>query len=287
MGEPMKINKVIISNDNTKKYFINAGEECKTHIEACLLNLPKYGYIICVSSQIGCSQNCMFCAAGNNGFLRNLTALEIEEQIRLIVENTPELKHNSFQVTYMGSGEPLCNYKNVFYSINSIRKRYSNLCKVNISTTCPICAKECFESIQWEKYKDFLHFQYSLHFPNDKARYKYLCPHLMKISDAIRSFNHICSLINDIYKINYIPFNALNDDDESIIELTQIMSTTKNAVLKLSEMCEIRESSLLPTQNFEAFSIKVKERIREIETFKSEGIDINAGCGQFYNESII
>lgn len=285
-SNPMKITKTIVSNDNTKKYFIDVGETSQTHIEACLLNLSKYGYIICVSSQIGCSQKCRFCASGNNKFLRNLTALEIEEQIRLIIENTPELKHEDFQVTYMGSGEPLCNYQNVFDSIDRIRAKFPKLSKVNISTTCPISAQKCFKDIAWEKYKNFLHFQYSLHFTNDSDRYKFLYPQLMEISEAIGNFNRICTILNDTYKINYIPFDTLNDNDKSIKELIIIMNTAKNAVLKISTMCEINGSSLLPTKSFEAFSTKVKNSIENVEIFNSDGVDINAGCGQFYNESI-
>lgn len=283
----MRIIKTILSKDNTKKYFIDMSEECKTHIEACLLNLPKYGYILCISSQIGCSHKCKFCAAGNNGFLRNLTSSEIEEQIRIIVENTQELKQKKFQVTYMGSGEPLCNYKNVFTSIDNIRNKFHNLQKVNISTTCPIVAKECFEVIDWKKYENFLHFQYSLHFTNDERRYKFIHPQLMKISDAINNLNRVSVILNDVYKINFIPFEGVNDNIKSIEDLTEIMKTTQNAILKLSKMCEVDEASLAPSKSFESFSAQIMKIIKNVEVFNSDGTDINAGCGQFYNESIL
>ncbi len=283
----MKITKIIISDDNTQKYFIDVGEESKIHIEACLLNLPKYGYIICVSSQLGCSQKCKFCAAGNTGFIRNLTAREIEEQIQLIVSSVPVLEYEKFQVTYMGSGEPLCNYKNVFDSIDNIRQKFKNLSKVNISTTYPTCAKEFLEKVNWQKYKDFIHFQYSLHFTDDTERYEFLYSQLVKISDAICSLNHISKLLNDSYKINYIPFDSINDDDNHINELIKIMNTTKNAVLKISTMCEINGTSLMPSRAFSDFSKRVKNKIENVEIFNSDGIDINAGCGQFYNESIL
>ena len=149
-----------------------------------------------------------------------------------------------------------------------------------------ISAQKCFKDIAWEKYKNFLHFQYSLHFTNDSDRYKFLYPQLMEISEAIGNFNRICTILNDTYKINYIPFDTLNDNDKSIKELIIIMNTAKNAVLKISTMCEINGSSLLPTKSFEAFSTKVKNSIENVEIFNSDGVDINAGCGQFYNESI-
>ncbi len=282
----MKIIKITTSNDNTKKYFFSVNG-CSTHIEACLLNLSKYGYIICVSSQIGCSQKCKFCAAGNNGFLRNLSVKEIEEQVSLIVEDNTELKNKKFQVTYMGSGEPLCNYQNVFSSIDCLRNNFSNLCKVNISTTCPSCAKEFFEEIEWQKYKNFLHFQYSLHFTSDDQRHEFLYPQLMKIADAINNLDYISTILNDVYKINYIPFDKVNDKIENIEELVELMKTTKNAVLKLSKMCEINEAILIPSKVFDSFSKQIMSRMSNVEVFNSDGTDINAGCGQFYNESIL
>ena len=109
----MKIKNVVISNDNTKKYYFDVSEECDSHVEACLLYLERYGYIICVSSQMGCSQKCKFCAAGPGGFIRNLTSLEIQEQVRMIVEDNPQMRSEEFQITYMGSGEPLSNYKSL------------------------------------------------------------------------------------------------------------------------------------------------------------------------------
>lgn len=283
----MNIFKVVTSNDNTRKYYFKVTYSENVHIEACLLNLQRYGYIICVSSQIGCSQKCKFCAAGNGRFVRNLTSEEIQEQVRLIVEDNPQLIKSGFQVTYMGSGEPLNNYINVFDSIDCIRKKYTNLSKVNLSTTGPIVGKQCFESIDWRNYRDFLHFQYSLHFTQDTERNRFFCTKLMTISETIECLNHISDLINDTYKINYIPFDSLNDKEEHIEELKKLMGSTQNAVLKISRMCEINECELLPSEAFEKFSTVAKKTIEKVEIFSSDGTDISAGCGQFYNESVV
>lgn len=258
-----------------------------THIEACLLNLSRYGYIICVSSQIGCAQKCMFCAASKSNLMRNLTSDEIQEQVQLIVSDNPQLLREKFQVTYMGSGEPLSNYKNVFNSIDAIRKDYAQLCKVNISTTCPDIAEKCFKETNWEKYKDFIHFQYSLHFTNDSDRFRFLWPNLLQISVAVNWLNDISEILNDIYKINYIPFDGINDNETAVCELEKVLSLTRNARLKISKMCEIDGSSIFPSRIFERFVELVKQKIPDVEVFISDGTDVNAGCGQFYNESIV
>lgn len=283
----MDIIRVDISNDKTKKYFIKISPNEKKHIEACLLCLPQYGYIICISSQIGCSQKCKFCAAGNDGFVRNLTFEEIIEQVQLVIDNNPQLLNVGFQITYMGSGEPLSNYENVFESIDSFRKKYLMLTKVNISTTCPIQSEKCFNQIDWTRYKDFIHFQYSLHFTSDDERYKFLWPKLLKIDDAIKYLNSISTVINDVYKINYIPFNDVNDGEKDIKKLIGIMNNTNNAKLKISCMCDVFNSTFLPSKNFEEFVNMVKSQIEDVVVFRSDGTDVNAGCGQFYNESII
>lgn len=287
MGESMRIIKIDISSDKTKKYFLSTCEFPTSHIEACLLNLPRYGYIICVSSQIGCAQKCKFCAASKSGLVRNLTSEEIREQINIIVSDNPQLLTECFQVTYMGSGEPLSNYRNVFNSIDCIRKQYSNLSKVNISTTCPNISEKCFREIDWEKYKDFLHFQYSLHFTNDSSRFEFLCPQMLRISVAIDYLNKVSSILNDTYKINYIPFERINDSLNAASELELLMRSTQNAKLKISKMCEVEGSNLFPSKSFDIFVSHVRERIPDLEVFCSDGTDVNAGCGQFYNESIV
>ena len=203
------------------------------------------------------------------------------------MENNAYLLEDGFQVTYMGSGEPLSNYYNVFCSINEMRRIYPALSRVNISTTCPDESKSCFDSIDWRAYKGFMHIQYSLHFTNDEYRSKYLYPRLMKISDVINYLNIISEKICDTYKINYILFDGLNDNKECVLDLCNIMNTTTNAILKISAMSDVTGSILRPSKNFEPFVSCAKEIIKKIEVFYSDGTDVNAGCGQFYNDSIL
>lgn len=283
----MNIIKSSVSQDKTKKYFFLPDGEHGQHVEACLLYLQRHGNIICVSSQIGCIQKCSFCAAGSRPFVRSLTSDEIEEQVRLIVDDNPKLNDSKFQVTYMGSGEPLANWKAVFTSIDNLRSRYSNLERVNISTIWPASASIEYQRIDWTKYKDFLHLQFSLHFPNDNERNMYFRAQLPGILEAIECLNRISQLTNDTYRINYIPFDCINDSDRHVNELAAVMAHTQHAVLKLSQMCSIHGCALSPSRSFDVFIDKVKQLPYPIQIFKSDGTDINAGCGQFYNDSLI
>jgi 23S rRNA (adenine2503-C2)-methyltransferase len=75
----------------------------------------------CVSSQVGCSLNCSFCATGKMGRLRNLTAAEIYDQaFEMDKLSREKLGYPLTNIVYMGMGEPLLNYKEVMESIDHI-----------------------------------------------------------------------------------------------------------------------------------------------------------------------
>ncbi|MHB9024963.1 MAG: 23S rRNA (adenine(2503)-C(2))-methyltransferase RlmN [Armatimonadota bacterium] len=71
---------------------------------------------VCVSTQVGCAFRCTFCATGQSGFTRHLTAAEIVDQVYRVQAMLPEGRHIT-NVVYMGMGEPLANYDNVLRSV--------------------------------------------------------------------------------------------------------------------------------------------------------------------------
>ena len=102
------------SKDGTKKYLFDVGDG--NAIETVLMKY-KYGYSICVSSQIGCKMGCKFCASTGIAFVRNLTAGEIVEQLQA-VEREENIRISN--IVFMGIGEPLDNYDNVIKAIRII-----------------------------------------------------------------------------------------------------------------------------------------------------------------------
>ena len=79
----------------------------------------KYGYTICVSSQVGCKMGCTFCASTLAGFKRNLTSGEIEAQLHSAQK---DLNIKISHIVLMGIGEPLDNFDNVInflYNVNN------------------------------------------------------------------------------------------------------------------------------------------------------------------------
>ena len=112
--------------DETVKYLFKLHDG--NYIESVLMKY-KYGYTLCISSQVGCRMGCRFCASTIDGLVRNLTAGEMLGQIYAITRDTNERVSN---VVVMGTGEPLDNYDNLvsFFNnsgLNSIVLKIENL----------------------------------------------------------------------------------------------------------------------------------------------------------------
>lgn len=91
-------------------------------MESVLIPVPiDKRYTVCVSSQIGCSLTCSFCATGRMKLQRNLAPSEIYDQVRLVNQQSQNIfGHRLTNIVYMGMGEPLLAYRNVLKSIELI-----------------------------------------------------------------------------------------------------------------------------------------------------------------------
>ena len=100
----------------------------------------KYGYSQCISTQVGCKMGCEFCASTKEGFIRNLTAAEILDQV-YCAENYLDIKVKN--IVLMGSGEPLDNYSNVidFIKLISDKKGHNTSLRHITLSTCGVADK--------------------------------------------------------------------------------------------------------------------------------------------------
>ncbi|MEO5991658.1 MAG: radical SAM protein [Ferruginibacter sp.] len=91
------------------------------HLMEGVLIPTEKRFTACVSSQIGCSLSCKFCATGQMERMRNLSFDEIYDQVAIINEECERVYNKKLSnIVYMGMGEPLLNYKNVLKSIDKI-----------------------------------------------------------------------------------------------------------------------------------------------------------------------
>ena len=104
------------SRDGSRKYLFKLIDG--KYIESVLIPERDH-YTLCLSSQVGCAQDCMFCLTAAGGFERNLTRGEIIAQVRDIKNELDEQMHLT-NIVFMGMGEPLANYKNLVSAIGVI-----------------------------------------------------------------------------------------------------------------------------------------------------------------------
>lgn len=127
-----KIKEEYVSKlDETRKYLIELRDGYL--IESVLMKY-KYGFTICISSEVGCDMGCKFCASTIGGMKRNLDPHELLAQIYLIANKNSISISN---IVIMGTGEPLCNFDNVikfFKIINSEEGQNISLRNVTLST---------------------------------------------------------------------------------------------------------------------------------------------------------
>jgi 23S rRNA (adenine2503-C2)-methyltransferase len=105
--------KDIIKDTDAKKYIFELSDG--KFIETVCIK-RRTGTTACVSTQVGCPVQCVFCESGRNGLIRNLTASEIVQQIVFLKESINRL-------VFMGIGEPLYNYEALIKSIHILRDR--------------------------------------------------------------------------------------------------------------------------------------------------------------------
>jgi len=117
----VQINTIQISKDGTIKNGIKLFDDLI--VESVLIPTKKR-ITACISSQVGCSLNCKFCATSRLKRMRNLNPDEIYDQVALISKQSKEYYNRPLtNIVFMGMGEPLMNYKNVVEAIKMITSK--------------------------------------------------------------------------------------------------------------------------------------------------------------------
>ncbi|TGE15300.1 23S rRNA (adenine(2503)-C(2))-methyltransferase RlmN [Hymenobacter elongatus] len=235
----------------------------------------------CISSQVGCSLTCKFCATGYMERKRNLDAAEIYDQVVRIKEQC-EAEYGTplTNIVYMGMGEPLLNYANVVKSVERITAPDGlNMAPRRITISTAGIAK-MIKKLADDGVKANLAL--SLHAPNDTKRNE-----IMPINEA----NSLAALKEALQYYHektgrkvtyeYIVFDGFNDTLEDAAEL-YVISKWLPCKVNLIEYNPIENASY---QNAEADKITAFHKFladRGVQTNirRSRGKDIDAACGQ-------
>ena len=278
----MKIVKSLISDDEKSIKYLQKTED--NHIiETGYYDLDEH--IICISSQIGCSMDCIFCAttapidllSPDKLFIRNLTSEEIVQQVRNVLKTIKEskLKTKRILFSYMGMGEPFLNYKSVVKSIKTLSKEFPN----SRTTLSTIGVKtRLMKKLAQEKIDKVLKLHLSLHAPSDKLR-KRILPKAKKIKPAVEALKYFSSTRNSPSKVNYILIKNINDSKDCAIQLAKLLQPYV-FIVKLSNLNNFNNLESSGLDKFDMFEEILNSYGIKTCRFFSTGTDIQAGCGQ-------
>ena len=285
--EPVRIEK---SSDGSKKYLFQTKDGHT--FESVLIQmkskeLDESGEIVkgekwtmCLSSQIGCKVGCAFCFTAKGGFVRNLNAGEIVEQVVMMKRDSNIAPNKRVNIVYMGMGEPLHNLANVSQAI----KILAELDGLSISARRQTISTSGIAP----KIKELgelnlgVQLAISLHAVSDELRSK-----LMPINKAY----NIAEVLNEVrafpvdsrkrVMFEYLMIKGVNDDIKAAKKLLALLNGIKAKVNLIlfnpHEGSEFERPLMEDVRVFADFLVKkgLLCTIRE-----SKGIDISAACGQ-------
>ena len=270
------------SSDNTVKYAIQLYDGLV--IESVLI--PSNDRLTaCVSSQVGCSLDCNFCATSLLKRMRNLEYYEIFDQIMLLNKEANKIFNSSItNIVFMGMGEPLLNYKNVIKSINQISSNIgigiSNR-KITLSTSgiSKMIKKMADDGVKFN-------LAVSLHSAIEKTRNNIMpFSKSFPLKDLIESLDYWYKKTKRKITFEYLIWKEINDDFDHINALVKICKRIPSKV-------NLIEYNSTDNQKFESANVKwlnnylnvLKDNKIPVSVRKSRGKDIDAACGQLANK---
>lgn len=240
----------------------------------------------CVSSQVGCSLSCKFCATGFMARSRNMTYDEIVDEVTLInqlaLENYGQHLSN---IVFMGMGEPLLNYSNVIQAIQMITSKDGLGMSPRRITVSTAGIAKMIKKLGDDEVR--FNLALSLHAADDKKREK-----IMPINESndleslIEAINYFYSKTKNKVSLEYILFKNLNDSLDDAKKLVKIYRRIPAHMVNIIEYnsvdgTEFQKPDVEITEQFVQYlsNNNVNVRIR-----RSRGQDIDAACGQLANK---
>lgn len=272
----------LVSKDETQKVALKF--EDGSIIESVLLKY-KYGYTVCVSTQVGCRMGCKFCASTLNGLKRNLSAGEILTQVlffnHLLGATLKERKVTN--IVLMGCGEPLDNYDNVTKFLRLVSAEEGlNISQRNISlSTCGIVPN--IYKLADDNFNVTLTI--SLHAPNDELR-KTIMPiaNAYKIEEILKACDYYFNKTGRRIAFEYSLISGVNDTDEMIDQLGHLLKG-RPCIVNLIPLNSVKEKNLIGATRKRGYVIVGKlEKFGITATVRrTMGEDIEGACGQLRN----
>ena len=239
----------------------------------------------CVSSQVGCSLDCVFCATAALKRMRNLNADEIYDQV-VAIDHQSKLYHNRplSNIVFMGMGEPLMNYKNVIAAIDKITHPEGLAMSPRRITLSTSGIPKMIKKMADDNVK--FRLAVSLHSARQEVREK-MMPFAQKfdLKDLIDSLVYWNEYSKKQITFEYIVWEGINDQKEDIHALVALCKRIPSKV-NIIQYNTIDGSLMKQAQQSVIDDyITALTRARVKVTYRrSRGLDIDAACGQLANK---
>ncbi|MCX8079791.1 MAG: 23S rRNA (adenine(2503)-C(2))-methyltransferase RlmN [Bacteroidia bacterium] len=280
---PVRVNETQISSDGTIKAAMLLSDGLV--VESVLIPKGKR-MTACVSSQVGCSLSCKFCATARIKRKRNLLASEIFDQVVLMDRLAREHYGQALtHIVYMGMGEPLLNFKEVVKSVRIITSPEGlgmSPSRITISTAG---IAKMIRALADENLR--VNLALSLHAPDDAKRSQIMPINevnpLEDLKDALRYFYNTTGIRPTL---EYVALRGFNDTPE---DARKLLTVTKSIVSKINiiQYNPIDGGEFLPSygNQLKRFTDLLKKGGAITTIRRSRGKDIDAACGQLANKN--
>jgi len=253
-------------------------------IESVLMRHIDGRRTVCVSSQVGCSIGCRFCATGQRGFKRNLSSSEIIDQVLFFARLLKKTKEKVTNVVFMGMGEPFLNYDNVLEAIKILNDKEGFNLGVRHISISTVGITEGIEKLAKEKLQ--VNLAISLHASNNALRTK-LVP-INKVYPIEKILTAVGKYIKKTKRrvmFEYLMIDKANDSERQAEELAQVLKKSLKGApyfVNLISYNPIGHSKFKPSPGWKIKKFKEileKSRIATTQRYRF-GKEIKAACGQ-------
>ncbi|MEI6946932.1 23S rRNA (adenine(2503)-C(2))-methyltransferase RlmN [Paraflavisolibacter sp. H34] len=243
-------------------------------------------FTACVSSQIGCSLSCRFCATGYIDRKRNLDFDEIYDEAVLLNQQSEKVYGKKLSnIVFMGMGEPLLNYKNVLKAIERITAEDGLAMSPRRITVSTAGVAKMIRQLGDDQVRFKLAL--SLHAANDAKRNE-----IMPINESnnlkalVEALNHFYKQTKNEITLEYILFNDFNDSDRDADELIKIYRQVPADLVNIIEYnpIEFARFTKPSEERMTAFMQYLEKHKVNARLRRSRGRDIDAACGQLANK---
>lgn len=271
------------SNDLTVKC---AFKSYDNHITEGVLIPTSSRITACISSQVGCSLACTFCATGRLKLMRNLTGGEIYDQVLLLTQlSQANFEKPLSNIVFMGMGEPLLNYRNMMEGIEMITSENGLGISPRRITVSTAGIAKMIKKMGDDEVK--FNLALSLHAANDAKRSR-----IMEINDS-NNLEALAEALRYFYEktksrvtFEYIIFKDFND---TLMDARELADFCKNVPVKINIIeynpIDDGEFQQADKAKVDAFAAYLEDLNLVVNVRRSRGKDIDAACGQLANKN--